>query len=321
MSTAVKRRAPKDGYDNPEKRKYRHEVWKRLSKKALPILEENENAKVLMLPSSEGLEIDVAMKFGIKRHQIIAIDENPALLAHADWKYKVPKSNRFGCKVSEIGEKIKNNGWVLAAANLDFCNNFSDELITEINSFFAQTPIVEKFSFSVTMGKGRETKALLSLINYLDAPDIFMHPRLSTLWHMVEMPDKEFWTLLHQDKYVSNRVPMLYAIFSKLNKIPCLSEITNRVKYLSNRLKTVRSIHVGNNYDKQCRRSRVLNHYRNLLTRESDQHLMQLRDYLSDKNIIERDKLFNRIKDYLLNKLSRDDRGCYGYNDKMKQIF
>ena len=73
----------------------------------------DKNAKVLLLPSKEGIEIDVAISFGIKPEQIIAIDENPQLLAHAKWKHKVPKQNRFGCRVSAIGQKIKDRGWYL----------------------------------------------------------------------------------------------------------------------------------------------------------------------------------------------------------------
>lgn len=211
-SKRIKRRAPKEGYDNKEKRKYRNKVWKHLSHNALPILENNLNAKVLMLPSKEGLEIDVAIKYGIKREQIIAIDENPALLAHAKWKSKIPKQNRFGCKVSDIGKKIKKNGWVIAAANLDFCNNFSDELIKEIQSFIDSDCLCQTSFISITMMRGRESKALLRLIKNNNILSEFSEPRLITLFEVIDFKGAII-RKIYEDKYFES-VPICYAIFS-----------------------------------------------------------------------------------------------------------
>lgn len=218
---AVKRRAPKGGYDNESKQEYRENVWSHLAPKVKPLLANNENARVLLLPSKEGLEIDVAIKHGINPKQIIAIDENPALLAHAQWKDKIPKENRFGCKVSKIGKKIDSNGWTLVGANLDFCNTFSEELINEINSFFKYTPIHDRFSFCVTMGKGRESKALYLLLQHIETPDIFEHDRLATLYEMINLNGsykssatyKDTLSLDFEESYYST-FPMIYACFT-----------------------------------------------------------------------------------------------------------
>jgi len=204
----IKRRAPKDGYDNEEKMKYRHEVWSRLAEKAKPILDQNENAKVLMLPSKEGLEIDVAMQYGIKPEQIIAIDENPALLAHAKWKDKIPKENRHGVKVSRVGEIIKKKGWILAAANLDFCNNFSDELIDELQTFIDSGCLALKSFISITLMKGRETKALLKLINKTGVSNIFDEPRLTALCEVVDFNNSTIKNFFEGAYY--NSIPIIY---------------------------------------------------------------------------------------------------------------
>jgi len=208
--TKVERRAPENGYDNDTKSKYRHNVWKHLSHKAIPILENNHNAKILMMPSKEGLEIDVAIKFGINPEQIIAIDENPALLAHAKWKSKIPKENRFGCKVSKIGKKIQEKGWVIAAANLDFCNNFSDELMEEVQSFIDSDCLIETFYLAITLMKGRETKALLKLIRKIGVNELFDEPRLTTLFEVVDWGNAKI-NPIYEDSYY-NSSPIIYGI-------------------------------------------------------------------------------------------------------------
>lgn len=218
----VDRKAPKKGYDNEIKMEYRHKVWKYLSKKCLPTLRENDNCKVLLLPSKEGIEIDVALSYGIRESDIIAIDENPAVIAVSKWRKKYPNIAYFGCKVSKVGSRIREKGWYLAGANLDFCNTFSEELINEINCFFKHTNITNNFSFCVTMGKGRESKALYLLLQHLKTPEIFKHNRLAALYVMLIMDKynyiydttyKDFLALDFEDSYFST-FPMIYAGFS-----------------------------------------------------------------------------------------------------------
>src|SRR5690554_4668327 len=211
----IKRRAPKAGYDNPKKQEYRHNVWRHLSKSSAAILKSNPNSKVLLMPSKEGFEIDVCLSYGIKPEQIIAIDENPALLAHAKWKHKIPKENRFGVKVSKIGEKIKNNGWCLAAANLDFCNNFSKELIDESRIFFKNTPLCNGFSFAVTLMKGREIKALLEMIMASESVYKVNNQRLQAWLQIVNHGYKGIDTIFEGDYFDTS--PMSYGIFKTSN--------------------------------------------------------------------------------------------------------
>lgn len=248
----IKRRAPKGGYDNPEKRKYRYKVWKHLRNKAIPILNKDDNAKVLMLPSKEGLEIDAAIKYGIKPEQIIAIDENPALLAHAKWKPKIPKKNRFGCKVSRVGNKIKDNGWTLACANLDLCNQISEELVYELNCFLETSPISNGFSFFVTFMKGRESKALYLLLKQRNSSELFNHARLSALYELINWPviQNHYWSCDFEQTYVSNRAPMVYACFSSVNgKVTSdkIEEKARRLEILGNRMSYMDSCKTGRN--------------------------------------------------------------------------
>ena len=165
--TKVKRRAPKNGYDHNMKQEYRDNVWSNI----FPIISyylTDDKAKVLLLPSKEGLEIDTAIKYGIKPEQIIAIDENPALIAVSEWRKKYPEVNYFGCKVSKVGEKIKKNGWYLLASNLDFCNNLSDEVINETKAFLKETPLHHNFVFAFTLMKGRESKGITHFMDVLN---------------------------------------------------------------------------------------------------------------------------------------------------------
>lgn len=293
----VKRRAPKNGYDNSTKSKYRHNVWKNLSEGAIPILNENENAKVLILPSKEGIEIDVAIKFGIKPEQIIAVDENPALLAHAKWKYKIPKENRFGCKVSKIGRKIKDNGWFLACANLDFCNQISEELVSETNSFLDTTPISDNFSFFVTFMKGRESKALYLLLKQRNASNIFKHERLSAFYELINWPiiHDYYWACDFEETYVSNRAPMVYACFKSVHgniTSDSIKSYEERLEVLGNRYSNIDKCKVGRNGNYRNKSDKI-HRIKDAIKKESDHLLNKIMNekinYANEKCIIEKE--------------------------------
>jgi len=226
----IKRRAPKNGYDNNVKQAYREEVWNNISPLILDDLKKDKNAKVLLLPSKEGLEIDVAISAGINPNQIIAIDENPALLAHAKWKDKIPKENRFGCKVSKIGDKIIKKGWYLVAANLDFCNNFSDELINEFQQFIDSKCYSDRFVVATTLMKGRETKALLKLIKKTGAKLKFNQPRMGVLYEVVDFPSCSI-NVVHEGSYYETS-PMIYSV--------CIINIKNKIKLTENNIRDIR---------------------------------------------------------------------------------
>jgi len=249
MNTAIiKRRAPKQGYTTDIKDKYREDVWSYLAPKILPKLALNNSLKVLLLPSKEGFEIDVAIRHGIKENQIVAIDENAAIIATSSWRKKYPRVNFFASKVSEVGKKIEKKGWTLIAANLDFCNIFSQELIDETNSFLNTAPITEDFTFLITMGKGRESKALLSLLNYTKVPEIFKNQRLAVFYHMLNIENKNKLSLNFEKEYYST-FPMIYACFSfKSFKYNYLNEILKRKKVLLQRRNFVNNIKLYRNY-------------------------------------------------------------------------
>lgn len=227
---AVKRRAPKLGYNNNAKEEYRDNVWRNI----FPIIENDlrvdKNAKVLLLPSKEGLEIDVAIRQGVDPSQIIAIDENPALLAHAKWKDKIPKENRFGCKVSKIGEKIKSNGWYLVASNLDFCNNFSDEVIGEIQSFIDTRCCSDRFVMSVTLMKGRESRALFKLIKKTGSGLKFTHARMGVLFEVLDLPSCSI-NIVHEGSYYETS-PMIYSVcvINTKNKVILTDDNINMIR-------------------------------------------------------------------------------------------
>lgn len=211
----IKRRAPKKGYDNEPKDRYRHKVWSTMAPKVIPLLESDSNARVLLLPSKEGLEIDVAISYGINPNQIIAIDENPALLAHAKWKDKISKENRFGCKVSRVGDKIKSKGWYLVGANLDFCNNLSDEIINETKAFFKNTPLNELFYCAFTIMKGRESKGITHFMRAYDVNYDIDSRRLASFMSVCQFKQncqKDIKTTLFESQYFDTS-PMSYAVF------------------------------------------------------------------------------------------------------------
>lgn len=292
----VVRRAPKNGYDNDSKAKYRWNVWKHLSKKAIPILEKEDNAYVLLLPSKEGLEIDTAIKFGIPEERIIAIDENPAIIAVSKWRKKYPKVKYFGCKVSEVGYKIKKKGWKLASANLDFCNRISEELITETNSFLKNTPINDNFSFFVTFMKGRESKALFLLLNKRQSPKIFKHARLGAFYELINLPEiyNHYWACDFEKTYVSNRAPMVYACFCSINgniTSKQIQEKINRIEILGERANYMNKCKTGRNggYREKAKQVNAIKQKIEDEIHEILSDIMEIKmEYANDKCIIEK---------------------------------
>ena len=95
-------RAPKTGYNFEEKNKYRHKVWSTFAEKL-----DVSSAIVLFLPSKEGLEIPIALSYGFKEENLIAVDDCPAVIAASKWRKEYPKIKFYGNSLSRAGERIK----------------------------------------------------------------------------------------------------------------------------------------------------------------------------------------------------------------------
>ncbi len=216
-------RGPALGYASDEKQKYRQEVWGAIANKIMDVLDRDERAHVLMLPSKGGEEIEVAISHGIPEDRIIAVDENPALLASAKWRKSRPLVKCYGSSLSRAAERIKNDGIVLAAANLDLCNNFSEDLVSEISGFFDNCYRFYQFCFSVTVMKGRENKATSLMLNHIfkNSPRGFKKiedKRIRALCAVMDssesFPLSQLSCIEAQGNYIHSKTPMAWCVFS-----------------------------------------------------------------------------------------------------------
>lgn len=215
MSKKSQYRGPDIGYKSDAKMEYRNNVWDHISKNQLWRIQRSDNLKVLLMPSKDGEEIDVALNYGFKEDQIICVDENPAIIASSKWRKKHPKVHFFGCKISEVGNKIKSKGWKLSAANLDFCNNLSQELIDETLSIIKSNVFDTEFTLFITMMKGRESTALVTLVKNTNNNRLFKYPRVSALYASLTRlhSDNNFWDYMRlntEKQYIHHKTPMIY---------------------------------------------------------------------------------------------------------------
>jgi hypothetical protein len=204
--------SPRDGYDTPEKQKYRADVWTYL----LPAWELAKNeprAHILLMPSREGLEIKHVLSLGIPQEKIIAIDKSAAVIATSKWRKDYPDVKFFAVTVGNCGEKIRKNGYVIAAANLDFCANFCDGLVSEYANFRDSCPQFNITRTAITIAKGREGKALVSMIKaFASEMEAYAEPRMAAL--MACANRKMEHVIWGQGSYVSGKNPMAWSVTS-----------------------------------------------------------------------------------------------------------
>lgn len=151
-------------YDFKEKAEFRATVCSLFHKHC----RDKEGAHVLILPAKEGLEIPILLRYGFRAHNIHAVDENAAIIAVATkqgWGKEHPLINSYGNKASRACQRIAAKNIRLSAANFDFSTNFNNKLITELEEIARTNVFDKKAIVSLTLLKGRESKAGMALLN------------------------------------------------------------------------------------------------------------------------------------------------------------
>lgn len=159
------RRAPKGGYDFAEKGHYRTRLWRALAgamRDPLIRVPRPHAANVAMLPSKEGLEIAVAKKHGIVEGNIHAIDYNPAIVATLKRKYR--HINTYGVSVGAAFERMARSGTTIHVANLDFCGNLSDKLMSEVRAVLLSGALAPESLVAITLLRGRESRSMYDIM-------------------------------------------------------------------------------------------------------------------------------------------------------------
>lgn len=154
----MKIREPENQYDFEAKRQYREAVWRTFAENVRDV----GTAKVLFFPGRHGFEIEVALRHGFKEENLIACEENPAIIATAQWRQHYPKIRCYGTPLLRTLERLNAEGVILDAANLDFCSNVCRAVLDDLHG------LLEKqtrwpLTIAVTLLKGRESTALVDI--------------------------------------------------------------------------------------------------------------------------------------------------------------
>jgi hypothetical protein len=211
-------RAPKGGYDTDVKNEYRVAVWGAIAPRVIASLDD-ERAVCVIMPSREGLEIDVAVSRGIPPEKILCVDQSAAVIATSKWRKRWPQCRFFASKVSAVGEKMKKAGMVAVAANLDLCGNFSDETLFEVDTFLKTAPLSDSACIAVTMMKGREGSVTSRLLDRLGAERAFDEKRLNALFFETSFV-LSAWEKLTEGAYKANGMPVAYFAVQKVCRLP-----------------------------------------------------------------------------------------------------
>jgi hypothetical protein len=215
-------RGPKAGYDGDTKQAYREAVWADMLKIASGRLMTDTVAVLVVMPSSGTEEIDTLVVMGVDPLQIFAIDQSAAVIATSKWRKKYPEVRFAACKVSEAPAILKKRGLVAVAANLDLCCNFSDELVSEVDAFVAGHMSVDDFCFSVTVTKGREGKAINSLLSLHGSDDRLPDKRIAALVAVSQWAGKQVhsighaWQIRAGGAYRAYSCPMAWQVFRRV---------------------------------------------------------------------------------------------------------
>lgn len=231
MSDAKKSiRRPRGGYDFPEKRFYRHWVWKGLAQYA-----DIKRGQVLVMPSSDPSEVRVARQYGANIARMHVVDYSAQAIANMTRKLGGRAAElghqRYSMDVAEACETIANKGHRLSAANFDFTSNLDVAQINRLQRISWANPFAANAAIAVTASRGREAQLLSSawlygcssdLLTQLVAPlaDEEDARRLSLIGLLFMLGTGRTWQAKDHLLYASGKRRMLVGIFVSGMAIP-----------------------------------------------------------------------------------------------------
>lgn len=153
------RRGPVGGYDFGHKRQYRRTIWSTF--RSFTNVQTSESHALLM-PSTEGDEIEVALANGFREDRLHVVDMNPAIVATL--KRRFPLISTYGRRLSSALARLDLNEVRLTVANFDFTNKLSDVLAKELVLCGTSDCFQAESYVALTIMKGREDS------RYFNAP-------------------------------------------------------------------------------------------------------------------------------------------------------
>uniref|UniRef100_A0A6M3KWW9 Uncharacterized protein n=1 Tax=viral metagenome TaxID=1070528 RepID=A0A6M3KWW9_9ZZZZ len=200
---------PVNEYLSAEKAQYRESVWSAFAE-AVPDV---TTARVLFFPGRHGLEIPVALSHGFKEENLIACDENAAIIATAKWRKEYPAIRCYGTSLSRTIPRLAQDGVRLDAANLDFCSSLCHDLMSDICMLLDSQPAEAGMNLAVTILKGREDKAVADMARLVFRETNGAVDRLRVIQAWLAR-NGYFNRTLHRGEYRSGSKNMAFAVFA-----------------------------------------------------------------------------------------------------------
>ena len=176
------RKSPAGGYDFGRKRQYRRDTWATARRRCQLFGYTVADSHALLMPSTEGDEIEVAMNNGFMEAHLHVVDRNPAIVATL--KRRWPRINTYGVSVDRAASRIAAAGIRLRFANLDLCGPTSDSLALTLSSVSRSGCFDEMSSVAVTVLRGREHREFTDRVS--SVIDVMTDATLSTDGHITD---------------------------------------------------------------------------------------------------------------------------------------
>lgn len=244
-------------YSNDAKQAARDAIWTEGAK----IYKQNPG-DVLMLGGSTPLEITTGIRHGIPPERIICVEKNPAYRAHLTRRMSPQLASKVRLltgDVIDIANKSLKKRSILFA-HLDFCGKLTS-VFPLVRDFCASEVLYKDAFIVVTLQSGREGDAPKRLeswgmsygqvehirkrvrlsqwaLTFLDSFRLAKLLRATSPWEDLRLDVRR---LLKVGKYVSNRVPMLWALIDLTpTKITTLAERWSDVEFRTKNIAATR---------------------------------------------------------------------------------
>lgn len=145
------RRGPRGGYAFIEKDRYRAAIWAAFRDECQPFL---AHAQAVLLPSSEGTEIEVALAHGFREGNLHVVDWNLKVVLAL--KERFPAIQIYGCSLAEAMHQMAMDRTQIHVANFDLCGPVGNELLPTLQYSAASGVIAPGGLIAITILRGRE---------------------------------------------------------------------------------------------------------------------------------------------------------------------
>jgi hypothetical protein len=160
------RKSPAGGYEFGSKKQYRRDVWA-LARRWSGT--RRHAAKCLLMPSSEGSEVEVAKAAGFREPNLFLVDHNAAIVAHLKRRYRL--SHCYGVTVERAIDRIYREGHRLDIVNLDLCGPAGEYPFSVVWMSAVSGVLADRALIFVTMLRGRERRSDSEILRGLRLDD------------------------------------------------------------------------------------------------------------------------------------------------------